>query len=79
MCIRDRSRRIGQFFNRLGMAYTAHQLRHRFGTVALESTDGDIRTVQELMGHSSIESTQQYTFVDAKRKRAAIEKLPNIA
>lgn len=52
--------------------WTAHTLRHRFGTVAYQAT-GDIRSVQELLGHASPETTAVYTKVtDAAMRRAAM-------
>jgi len=41
---------------------TPHTLRHAFATELLES-GYDIRTVQELLGHASVESTMIYTYV----------------
>lgn len=57
------SDRINDHFRGMGMPYTAHQLRHTYGSDALHRTK-NLRLVQSQMGHRSPATTQVYTEVD---------------
>lgn len=56
--------------------YTPHKLRHTAATILYKYGEVDIRTLQQILGHESVATTQIYTHIDNEDIRVAVNKNP---
>ena len=56
--------------------YSTHKLRHTAATLLYKYSNVDIRTIQKILGHENIGTTQIYTHVDDDQIRKAIKSNP---
>lgn len=59
----------------LGPGWAGHSLRHRFGTKALEGSGGNLLVVRDLLGHSTVATTETYTAVPSGALIAAVNAI----
>ncbi|HEY8426589.1 MAG TPA: tyrosine-type recombinase/integrase [Limnochordales bacterium] len=68
-------RRIVASLPQVRPSLSPHKLRHTVATLLLQA-DADLRTIQELLGHASLATTQRYTHVLNRRLKEHLGRLP---
>jgi site-specific recombinase XerD len=56
--------------------YTPHKLRHTAATLMYKYGNVDIRSLQQILGHESVSTTQIYTHIDDDKLREAVKSNP---
>ncbi|MFC1497946.1 tyrosine-type recombinase/integrase [Verrucomicrobiota bacterium] len=69
----DRTRNRAQITQDKGVGI--HSIRHTYATFLLEASNGNLRMVQNQLGHSSIQTTEVYTHVLDEQIHRALDKL----
>ena len=69
---------VKKYIERLGLDkhITPHKLRHTFATIMFKYGNVDIRKLQEILGHSNVNTTTIYTHVDNQQLHDAVQNNP---